>query len=255
VVETLLNTPNLTIFAPTNDAFSSAGIDPMMIDATTLASVLTYHVVGAKVMSDGIPREASTVNGNMVYFSTVASGSYINGNTQIVAVDIEAGSGVIHVIDNVLMPPTGDLVSTAIELSSGGEFTSLIAALQRTANEGTPDQNLITVLSGTGPFTVFAPTNAAFQAVLDSNAEWNTLGDIPLNTLIAVLTYHVVPARAYDKDIAGAVSPEGELPTANGANIMIDLNTLSINNSSNITGINYHATNGVIHVIDAVLLP
>lgn len=255
VVGTLLNTPNLTIFAPTNDAFNTAGIDPAALDASTLASVLTYHVVGAKVLSTGIPREAATVNGNMIYFSLVSAGNFINGDTEIVAVDIESGSGVVHVLDNVLLPPSGNLVATAIELSSDGEFTSLIAALQRTADEGAADQNLITVLSGTGPFTVFAPTNAAFQSLLDSNSEWNTLGDIPLETLVAVLTYHVVPARAFDKDIQGAVNAAGELPTANGGNIQIDLNTLRINGSSNITGINYNAVNGVIHVIDSVLLP
>ncbi len=254
VVETLLNTPNLTIFAPTNDAFADAGIVPNDIDASTLASVLTYHVVGAKVLSNAIPREATTLNTNNLYFSLVTAGNFINGNTEIIAVDIESGSGVVHVINNVLSPPTGNIVDTAIELSSGGEFTSLIAALQRTANEGTAEQNLLTVLSGDGPFTVFAPTNTAFQALLDSNEHWNALADIPLDTLIAVLTYHVVPARAYDKDIEGALV-NGELPTANGANIMIDLNTLSINDTSDITDVNYNATNGVIHVINSVLLP
>lgn len=255
VVETLLNTPNLTIFAPTNDAFSSAGIDPATIDATTLASVLTYHVVGAKVLSNGIPRKATTVNGNEIYFSLVAEGNFVNGNTKIVAVDIESGSGVVHVIDNVLLPPSGDIVTTALELSAGGEFTSLIAALQRTASEGSAAQDLISVLNGAGPFTVFAPTNAAFQALLDSNSEWNGLGDIPLETLMAVLTYHVVPAKAFDKDIAGSLSSTGELPTANGANIKIDLSNLSINGTSSIIGTNYNATNGVIHVINSVLLP
>jgi transforming growth factor-beta-induced protein len=255
VVETLLTTPNLTIFAPTNDAFTTSGIDPDAIDSETLASVLTYHVVGAKVLSSGIPREAATVNGNNIYFSLTSAGNFINGNTEIIAVNIESGSGVVHVIDQVLLPPTGNIVETAISLSAGGEFTSLIAALTRTANEGSPAQNLITVLTGDGPFTVFAPTNNAFQALLDSNNEWNELGDIPLETLISVLLYHVVPDRAYDKDLAAAIDMNSELPTAFGQNIKFDLNNLSINGSSNIIGINNNATNGVIHVIDSVLLP
>ena len=255
VVETLLTTPNLTIFAPDNAAFEAAGIKPMDIDSETLASVLTYHVVGAKVMSTNIPRGAMTVNGNNLYFSIGASGNYINGNTMIKTVDIESGSGVVHVIDNVIMPPSGNIVDTAIKLSEGGEFTSLIAALMRTANEGTPEQNLVNVLMGDGPFTVFAPTNAAFQAVLDSNNEWTTLNDIPLNTLISVLTYHVVPARAYDKDLAGALDNNNELPTALGQNIKIDLSKFMINESSTIVGVNNNTTNGVIHVIDSVLLP
>ena len=255
LVSTLLDTPNLTIFAPSNDAFTASGIDIDAIDAATLASVLTYHVVGAKVLSSGIPATAATVNGNSINFSLTGAGNYINGNTEIVAVDIESGSGVVHVIDMVLMPPTGNLVETAVGLTSTGEFTSLVAALQRTADEGTPEQNLLTVLSSDGPFTVFAPTNAAFQALLDSNADWISLGDIPLETLIAVLTYHVVPARAYDVDLAGALDANDQLPTANGQNITVDLTNLTIDGSSGIVGVNTNTTNGVIHVINEVLIP
>ena len=131
----------------------------------------------------------------------------------------------------------------------------MVAALQRTADEGTPEQNLLTVLSGDGPFTVFAPTNSAFQDLLDSSSDWNSLGDIPLETLIAVLTYHVVPARAYDKDLAGAVDSNSQLPTANGQNLTFDLENFTINGDVGIIGVNTNATNGVIHVINKVLLP
>lgn len=255
VVGTLLSTPNLTIFAPDNNAFMASGINPSELGAETLAAVLTYHVVGAKVMSTGIPVEAASINGNKLYFSLTSSGNFINGNTEIVAVDIESGTGVVHVIDGVLLPPTGNVVETAVSLSASGEFTSLVAALQRTADEGTPEQNLLTVLSGDGPFTVFAPTNSAFQALLDSNSDWNGLGDIPLDVLISVLTYHVVPARAYDKDLAGALDSNNELSTANGQNIVVDLSNLTINGTSTIVGVNTNATNGVIHVISNVLVP
>lgn len=254
LVETLLNTPNLTIFAPANSAFTAAGIEIATTDKETLAAVLTYHVVGAKVMSTEIPRDAATVNGKMLYFSLSDAGAYINGNTMISVVDIESGSGVVHVIDQVLLPPTGNIVETAISLAEQGQFTSLVAALSRTASEGSQDQNLINVLNGEGPFTVFAPSDAAFQALLDSKDEWSSLSDIPLETLVSVLTYHVVPARAYDKDLASALV-NGELPTAAGRNITIDLNNLTINNNSRIIGVNTNTTNGVIHVIDNVLLP
>ncbi|GLR15603.1 hypothetical protein GCM10007940_02180 [Portibacter lacus] len=255
VVETLLTTPNLTIFAPNNEAFATSGIVPADLDAATLASVLTYHVVPAKVLSGEIPREAGTVNGGMIYFSLVDSGNFINGDYEITAVDIESGSGVVHVIDGVLLPASGNVVEKAIALSADGEFTSLIAALQRTADEGTAEQNLLNVLSSDGPFTVFAPTNAAFQALLDSNDSWATLSDIPLGTLVTVLTYHVVPARAFDKDIAGAVNAQNELPTAAGVPIILDLENLTINGNSKIIVVNQSATNGVIHAIDTVLLP
>lgn len=255
LVTALLTTPNLTIFAPTNDAFNAAGINPEGIDAATLGAVLTYHVVGAKVLSSNIPREASTLNGNNIYFSLTESGNFINGSTEIVGVDIESGSGVVHVINNVLLPPVGNIVETAVALTENGEFTSLVAALTRTANEGTPEQNLISVLSSNGPFTVFAPTNAAFQALLDSNPQWNSLNDIPLDVLISVLTYHVVSGRAYSTDLPGILGPNGDLATVQGQDISINLANLTINETSKIIAVNTNATNGVIHVIDAVLLP
>jgi uncharacterized surface protein with fasciclin (FAS1) repeats len=81
------------------------------------------------------------------------------------------------------------------------------------------------------------------------------LGDIPLETLIAVLTYHVVPAKAFDKDVAGAVDSNNMLPTANGAKLTFDLANFKINTNTSIIGVNTNASNGVIHVIDKVLLP
>jgi transforming growth factor-beta-induced protein len=254
LVATLLNTPNLSIFAPSNSVFDASGIVVADTDKETLAAVLAYHVIGVKVMSTEIPREATTVNGKKMYFTLTENGAYINGNTMITGVDIESGSGVVHLIDQVLLPPSGNLVETAVSLSEQGQFTSLVAALSRTASEGTEVQDLITVLNDDGPFTVFAPTDEAFQALLDSKDEWNTLNDIPLETLVDVLTYHVVPARAFDKDLATALEND-QLPTALGKTITIDLNTLTINDNANIIGVNTNTTNGVIHVINSVLLP
>lgn len=249
VVETLLNADAITIFAPTNAAFEDAGIVVEDLDATTLASVLTYHVVGAKVLSTQIPASAATMNEAMLYFSLTDGGNFINGNTEITAVDIESGTGVVHVIDNVLMPPVGDVVALAQDLSDkmDGEFSSLIAALTAA--------NLVGTLQGDGPFTVFAPTNAAFQVLLDSNDDWTALGDIPAETLTSVLTYHVVAARAYSVDLAGAVDADNAIATVEGSSLTFDLSALTINGSANITGVNYNATNGVIHVINEVLLP
>lgn len=255
LVTTLLTTPNLTIFAPTNKAFMDAGIDPEAMTKEALAPVLTYHVVGSKVLSKDIPAMTGTLNTANIYFSLVTAGNFINGNTEITAVDIESGTGVVHVINGVLLPPAGDVVTTAIALSTAsGDFTSLIAALQRTENEGTGGQKLITALKGTGPFTVFAPTDKAFQDLLDGNASWTSLADIPLATLVDVLTYHVVAARAYDKDLAGAIDMNKELGTLQGAKVKIDLMSFMVNDSK-IGTANVHASNGVIHAIDKVLLP
>ena len=114
---------------------------------------------------------------------------------------------------------------------------------------------MLDVLSQDGPYTVFAPTNAAFQALLNSNDDWSSLDDIPLETLINVLLYHVVPARAYDKDLTSALDQNGQIITALGQNLTFDLSNLAINTTSKIISVNAHATNGVIHVIDQVLLP
>lgn len=255
LVNALLEAEALTLFAPDNQAFTDAGIFPSNIDKDVLASVLTYHVVGAKVMSTQIPSSAVTLNGGEIFFSVTSNAAYINGNTMIKAVDIESGNGVVHVINGVLLPPGGDIVDIALSLADQGEFNSLVAALQRTANEGTPEQNLIMVLKGDGPFTVFAPTNAAFTSLLDSNPDWNSLVDIPLDLLVSVLTYHVVPARAYDKDLPLVLDGNNQLPTALGQPIIIDLSTYTINSTTSIIGVNTNASNGVIHVIDQVLLP
>ncbi|MCV9387778.1 fasciclin domain-containing protein [Reichenbachiella ulvae] len=249
VVGTILAADALTIFAPTNTAFADAGVVVADLDAATLATVLKYHVVGAKVLSSGIPSDASTLEGSSIYFSLTDGGNFINGSTEITAVDIESGTGVVHVIDNVLMPPVGDVVALAQDLSDkmDGEFSSLIAALTAA--------DLVTTLQGDGPFTVFAPTNAAFQELLDSNADWTELSDIPVETLTTVLTYHVVPARAYSVDLAGAVDANNGIATVEGSSLTFDLSALTIDGTANITGVNYHASNGVIHVIDEVVLP
>ncbi|MEO9966901.1 MAG: fasciclin domain-containing protein [Reichenbachiella sp.] len=254
-VGTLLNTANLTIFAPTNDAFTASGVVVADTDAADLLDVLTYHVITSKVLSADIPASAATLNGENIYFSLVDAGNFINGDIEISNVDIESGSGVVHVIDKVLIPEEGTVVDVAVALSEDGEFTSLVAALTRTADEGTADQNLITVLSGDGPFTVFAPTDAAFTALLDSNDDWTTLSDIPLETLIAVLQYHVVSGRVYDKDLAGALDANNGVTTVEGSDLTFNLTDLTINTDVNISAVNTHAANGVIHVIDAVLVP
>jgi transforming growth factor-beta-induced protein len=250
LVSTLLNTPNLTIFAPNNAAFTAAGINVDATSASDLVDVLAYHVLTSKVLEAGIPASATTFGGDDIYFSLTTGGAFINGSTQIIGTDIESGTGVVHVLNNVLMPPAGNIVGIA---SGDTNFSSLVAALERTTTEG--ETNLVDVLNGAGPFTVFAPTNAAFQALLGSNPEWTVLGDIPIGTLVDVLTYHVVEARAFSTDLAGAVDMTNQIGTVQGQNLTFDLTNLTINTSVDITATDIHATNGVIHVIDEVLVP
>ncbi|MDW3211291.1 MAG: fasciclin domain-containing protein [Reichenbachiella sp.] len=252
LVTTILDAEALTIFAPTNEAFTASGIDLDAATSAAVADILKYHVVGSKVLSSGIPANAETLQGDDIYFSLVDAGNFINGSAEITTVDVESGTGVVHIIDEVLEPAAGTIVDVTSALADDGSFTSLLAALTRTAGEGSP-QDLVAVLNGAGPYTVFAPTDAAFTELLDSNESWTTLNDIPIATLVDVLKYHVVSGRVYDVDLAGALTAN-KVASVEGTDLTFDLTELTINTSANITGTNVHATNGVIHVIDEVLL-
>jgi transforming growth factor-beta-induced protein len=249
-----------TVFAPTNTAFQALlDSDPSWnsisdIPIATLDAVLKFHVIAGSVKSTDLSASyANTLSTgpNMEAVSLqidVAPAVQFNGNTSPVQVDIEASNGVVHTIDKVMLPP--NVVNLA---SNGSAFTSLVAAL----TDSRHTTNFITVLNGTGPFTVFAPTNDAFQALLNSNTAWNSISDIPIATLDAVLKYHVV---------SGANVQANEL--TNGQNIaMLSTDSVSVdlsagaklmtssNQTVSITATDVQGTNGVVHVVDKVLLP
>jgi transforming growth factor-beta-induced protein len=165
----------------------------------------------------------------------------------------------VHVIDRTLLPPTktiATIVSDYANASTNKQFTKLLAAVARTSGQGAND--LLAAISNPGDLTVFAPTDAAFDALLTSLGV-SSVDDIPLSTLIAVLKHHVVAARRFSSDLT-----TGPLATLNG-NLAVDLgqNPPSITGSSGggndaklqVSLLNIHATNGVIHVVDKVLLP
>lgn len=159
-----------------------------------------------------------------------------------------ASNGIIHVLDNVITPPTQSIAQIAIASATAAqpEFTQLVAALVRA--------NLAGSFQGgfNDNFTVFAPTDAAFRALYTALGV-TSVNDIPLATLISVLQYHVVPARAFSQDLRQGAS----LPTLlTGKNLTVNLSDLKINDAALVAAaLNIHATNGVIHVIDKVLLP
>jgi uncharacterized surface protein with fasciclin (FAS1) repeats len=255
LTSTLTGPGPFTVFAPTNEAFSRFLTDnnqtaEQLLASSGLETVLTYHVVGAEVPASAVaPGRVNTVAGVPFFVSVAPDNSiWINGSAQIVQTDVNASNGIIHVLDYVIVPPTRNIAQIAIASTEAQtpEFTHLVAALVRadlaSAVSGGIDDNL----------TVFAPTDAAFEALF-SQLGVSGINDIPLETLTNVLLYHVVPTRAFSQDLRNGAT----LPTLlENATLRVDLNNLKINDSGLVgEGLNIHATNGVIHVIDAVLLP
>ena len=260
ILTTLLSSGDKTLLAPTNDAFTAAGITTLPSQAT-LDAVLKYHVINAEVTSSQIASgssNAETLNGK-IYLSKNSSGVFVNGNSKVTAADIDATNGVVHVIDRTLMPPSETIAEIATRLSSANpaQFTQLVAALARTDGQGANDL-LAAATSSSSNLTVFAPTDAAFQELYTALGVSN-VNDIPLATLINVLKHHIVSGWVFSPDLS-----TGSVATLNG-NVTVSLNA----NPPTVTGssaganvanlqasmLNIHATNGVIHVIDGVLLP
>jgi transforming growth factor-beta-induced protein len=191
---------NYTLFAPNNAAFEAAGITSLDgLSAADLAPILTYHVIDGEVFGDGLPATGSAVTtlGGDFYLSINGDGAFINGTSQVTAATLAGGAldydnGVVHTISRTLVPASDDIVTIAVnasQASEGAEFGQLVAALTAVENDGSTDA-LITALSGEGPFTVFAPTDAAFQSLytLASVADFNALVDaVGIGTIEAVL--------------------------------------------------------------------
>jgi transforming growth factor-beta-induced protein len=256
VVGLLSGAGNFTVFAPNNQAFINAGFatiaDIQAADANTLLAVLTYHVLSSRVAAANIPQAANTqvssLGGNLFATRTANNNVFING-IRVIAADIEADNGIIHVVESVLLPPSGNIVDVAV---SNPNFSFLAAAVVR-ASSGSA--NLAEILSGNGPFTVFAPTNQAF---IDAGfATIDAINAADPETLIPILTYHVIGARVFSSDLVSGSTPA----TVNGQTVTITLNGGAQvrgngnDTASNIVATNVVTTNGVIHVIDRVLLP
>ncbi len=268
---------NLTVFAPTNDAFAAAGITSLDgLTAADLVPILTYHVLSTEVLAADLPETGSSITtlGGNIYLSVNEQGVYLNGTTQVVDTDIEADNGVVHVINRTLMPPSSNIVEIAVAASTaseGAEFGQLVAALTAIEADASTAA-LVTVLSsmdGTNntPFTVFAPTDDAFEAlytaagVADLDALVTALGTA---TVEQVLLYHVVAgARVFSTDLPNLTS--AEVTMANSGTITLNLSNLTITDTdaalsigttdAKIVGTDILATNGVIHTIDQVILP
>ncbi|MEO6489782.1 MAG: fasciclin domain-containing protein [Ferruginibacter sp.] len=264
---------NLTVFAPTNGAFAQLpapfnnaaninGIsDPAQIDF--LRNVLLYHVLGAEVFSNQVSNGASSAetikpsvsgNDNTIYLSKTFGLIRVNGQSTVIYPNLDASNGVIHVINKVLLFPTNTIAGIAI---GNAELSSLVAALVKT--------NLAGVFAGTGDFSVFAPTNAAFAQLPSPFNNATNIGNITDAAQIAalsnILRYHVIGSRnfTWDLGILTRVTTLADAPK-NKVTTILGYNTGWVKGDDNnsfarINPADILATNGVIHVIGKVLLP
>lgn len=259
LAETLKGTGPFTVFAPSDEAFAklpTATLQALLANPAELRSILTYHVVAGKVTAADVVKltSAKTVQGGNVTIAVSGSSVRLNGSSTVTQTDIQATNGVIHVVDTVLLPPAQaapsptpapaqaspkDIVDTAV---GAGSFGTLVQAVQAAG--------LVDTLKGTGPFTVLAPTDAAFAKLPPATLQGLLANPAQLRQ---VLTYHVVPGKALAADVVKLSSAK----TVQGENIAIAVSggTVRLNGASTVTQTDIQASNGVIHVIDTVLLP
>ena len=241
--QTLDGPGSFTVFAPTDAAFNAlpeGTLEAVLNDIPTLTAILTYHVVGAQALSTDLSdgQKIATLNGKEVTVTINPDGVFIN-DAQVTVADITTDNGVVHVIDAVLLPPTVTVVDVIV---NSPDHTTLEAAVLAAGLE--------TALSGEGPFTVFAPTDAAFAALPAGTVE-ALLAD-PSGLLTEILLYHVVGAQALSTDL----SDGQKIATLNGKEVTVTINTDGVFiNDAQVTVADITTDNGVVHVIDAVLLP
>lgn len=255
LTETLKGSGPFTVFAPNNDAFTALlgelGVskDALFADTATLTAVLKYHVLNKLVPRADIPsgKAIEPIGGGFFKIDKVGDAYNVtdgrNRVSHVVSTDSFALNGVLHAVDRVLLPANKDIVETAQATPS---LSILVAAVVAAG--------LVDTLKGAGPFTVFAPTNDAFAALL---AELGVTQDALLADkalLTSVLTYHVLPARVLKEEIPFDTS----ITTVQGSTMRISRDfkiTDRRDRVAAITTADVFASNGVVHVIDKVLLP
>jgi uncharacterized surface protein with fasciclin (FAS1) repeats len=247
LVEALTGPGPITVFAPTDEAFAKLGeekIAKLLLpeNKDKLTAILLYHVVPGTVKAEQVVTltNATTLNGQRVDIAASAAGVRLDKNVKVVQTDIGASNGVIHVIDTVLVPEMKTIVEVA---DAAGSFGTLLAAAKAAG--------LAELLGSEGPFTVFAPTDEAF-AKLPAGTVESLLKPENKGKLADILKYHVVPGRIYSEQALEA----GKAGTALGKEITISAKggTAKVNDAT-LVATDIEASNGVIHVIDSVILP
>ncbi|MCG8409041.1 MAG: fasciclin domain-containing protein [Phycisphaerales bacterium] len=246
LVGTLKGKGPFTVFAPTDDAFAKLPKKTLETllkpeNRRQLTSILTYHVVPGRVEASQVVKmtKAGTVNGQQIDIKT-AGGKVMVDAANVIKTDIVCTNGIIHVIDSVIMPSMDDIVETAVK---AGKFKTLTAALKAAG--------LVDALKGDGPFTVFAPTDEAFAKLPKGTLE-SLLKPENKEKLVSILKYHVVSGRVFAEDALRA----GKARTIQKSEVWIRTSDGKPKvNDATIAKVDIDASNGVIHVIDGVLIP
>lgn len=230
-----------TVFAPTNDAFAELP-EGFIEDLSTeeLTEILSYHVVESEVASTDLQTEQSVdgLDGGQLFITTNGD-VVVNDTATVIDADIEASNGIIHAIDQVLLPDS--YLDVAGIISKRYSLETLENAVS--------DAGLEFTLQNEGPFTVFAPDNEAFEDV--------DLSELSEEELQDVLAYHVISEEILSDDIETST-----VETVNGATLEINVDdngnvtlTDQAGNTSAVTAVDFQGTNGVVHIIDGVLSP
>lgn len=229
-----------TVMAPTDDAFAmlpDGTVDALLNDIPTLTDILLYHVVDGSVMASDVVELSLVTTLQGTDFKVTVDGDVFINDAMVVVTDIPADNGVIHVIDTVIIPP-----ASIAEIAAGdAQFSTLVAALDAA--------DLVDTLAGPGPFTVFAPTDAAFAKLPPGTVD-ALLQDIP--ALTDILLYHVSGEKLPAADVLGM----SNVATLQGSDAAVTMDA----DGAYIAGAKIEITdipaaNGVIHVIDTVMIP
>jgi len=246
LVDALKGNGPFTVFAPTDEAFAKLpeGTLETLLEPQNrkkLQAILTYHVVPARVLASDVVKVtgAPSLNGQRIDVKVSKKGVMVDA-ARVVKTDILCANGVIHVIDRVILPSADDIVKTAVKAPA---FKTLVTAVKKAG--------LVEALQGKGPFTVLAPTNSAF-AKLPAGTLESLLEPENREKLQAILKFHVIPGRVHSTEALEA----GHATTLHGGKVSFSVqNGQPFVNGARILRTDLDASNGVIHIIDSVILP
>lgn len=245
LVEALQGKGPFTVFAPTDEAFAAlpkGTVESLLKpeNKAKLTAILTYHVVSGEVLAKDVTTGGvATLNGQRIDL-TAGGGSVTVDGAKVTTADVMATNGVIHVIDKVIMPSDKNIVQTAV---AAGQFKTLATLLEKAG--------LVDALSGEGNLTVFAPTDEAF-AKLPKETVDSLLKPENKATLASILKFHVVPGRVF----SDAAAKGATVKTLEGAEVTTKSQDGGVTvNGAKVVKADIDASNGVIHVIDTVILP